>query len=88
MDIVMVVRALNSNSYTYPTNPTVYLLPNDENEQDRLDILHELILTLMDRKLFLSPINNPGRALDLGTGTGIWAIDFGKDKTESDLLSI
>lgn len=33
----------------------------------------------MDRKLFLAPIgDSPQRAIDLGTGTGIWAIDFGK----------
>jgi ubiquinone/menaquinone biosynthesis C-methylase UbiE len=57
-----------------------YLLPNDENEKDRLDIMHELMLTMMNRKLFLAPISlSPGRVLDLGTGTGLWAIDFGED---------
>jgi len=31
----------------------------------------------MDGKLFLAPIgDNPQRVLDVGTGTGIWAIDF------------
>lgn len=56
-----------------------YLIPNDEEEKDRLDIIHELMLTLLDRKLFLAPVSDtPARVLDLGTGTGIWAIDFGK----------
>ncbi|KAL1966607.1 hypothetical protein VTN77DRAFT_4018 [Rasamsonia byssochlamydoides] len=55
-----------------------YLLPNDEEESDRLDMIHEMMLTLMDRKLFLAPIGeSPHRVIDLGTGTGIWAIDFG-----------
>ncbi|GAE00281.1 methyltransferase, putative [Paecilomyces variotii No. 5] len=53
-----------------------YLLPNDEQEQDRLDMMHEMILTLMDRKLYLAPIATPSYTLDLGTGTGLWAIDF------------
>lgn len=54
-------------------------MPNDEDESDRLDMLHEMTLTMMDRKLLLAPIGNaPLRAVDLGTGTGIWAIDFGK----------
>lgn len=54
-------------------------MPNDDEEKDRLDILHEMFLTMMDRKLFLAPISNPlTRVLDLGTGTGLWAIDFGK----------
>jgi len=26
--------------------------------------------------LYRAPINEPGRVLDIGTGTGIWAIDF------------
>lgn len=33
-------------------------MPNDEDEKDRLDILHELTLTLADHKLFLAPIGN------------------------------
>lgn len=54
-------------------------MPNDESEKDRLDIMHELMLTMMDRNLFLAPISSsPNRVLDLGTGTGVWAIDFGK----------
>lgn len=56
-----------------------YLLPNDEEESDRLDMAHELNLKMMERKLFLAPIGpSPQRVLDIATGTGIWAIDFGK----------
>jgi len=40
-------------------------------------MLHELSLVLMHRKLYLAPIKNPQRVIDLATGTGIWAIDFG-----------
>lgn len=54
-----------------------YLLPNDDSEADRLDMVHEMVLTMMHRKLFLAPIKSPQRAIDLGTGTGIWTIDFG-----------
>jgi len=45
-------------------------------------MLHEMFLTLLDRKLYLAPIGeSPRRVLDLGTGTGIWAIDFGKGQS-------
>lgn len=57
--------------------PLAYLLPNDESESDRLDMLHELCLQLLHRRLYLAPIKNPERVIDLATGTGIWAIDFG-----------
>jgi SAM-dependent methyltransferase len=54
-----------------------YLLPNDEAEQDRLDFHHHLWRLMIGGKLFRAPIgSNPQRVLDLGTGTGIWSIDF------------
>ncbi|KAJ9273733.1 hypothetical protein DTO212C5_12 [Paecilomyces variotii] len=54
-----------------------YQLPNDEDEKERLDIMHEMMLTMLDRKLFLAPIGDSAdKVLDLGTGTGVWAIDF------------
>lgn len=40
-------------------------------------MVHEMVLTMMNRELFLAPIKNPQRVIDLGTGTGIWAMDFG-----------
>jgi len=57
-----------------------YELPNDEREQDRLDLQHHLFLLTLSGDLYNAPIKNlPGgvhNALDIGTGTGIWAIDF------------
>jgi ubiquinone/menaquinone biosynthesis C-methylase UbiE len=48
-------------------------------EADRLDLMHEMALVIMNRKLFIAPLgDSPQRVLDLGTGTGIWAMDFGK----------
>ena len=32
-------------------------------------------------KIHLSPLKNPGRVLDIGTGTGIWAIEFGRQRS-------
>ncbi|KAL1980698.1 hypothetical protein VTN96DRAFT_3615 [Rasamsonia emersonii] len=49
----------------------------DDDECDRLDMLHELFLVMTEEKLFLAPIGpSPQRVLDLCTGTGIWASDF------------
>jgi ubiquinone/menaquinone biosynthesis C-methylase UbiE len=34
-----------------------------------------MLTMLLDDKLFLAPISrNPGKVLDVGTGTGIWAM--------------
>ncbi|PMD34320.1 S-adenosyl-L-methionine-dependent methyltransferase [Hyaloscypha variabilis F] len=54
-----------------------YLMPNDEIEQDRLDMQHHVWCIALHDQLFLAPITpNPQNVLDMGTGTGIWAIDF------------
>lgn len=48
-----------------------YIMPNDEMEQDRLDIMHNMLMRLLDGKHFLSPIPEEKlkRVLDVGTGT-------------------
>ncbi|KAI5845348.1 S-adenosyl-L-methionine-dependent methyltransferase [Tricharina praecox] len=51
------------------------LLPTDETEQDRLDLHHEIFLEILAGELHKAPLNNPQRILDVGTGTGIWAVD-------------
>jgi ubiquinone/menaquinone biosynthesis C-methylase UbiE len=58
---------------------TEYGLPIDEEELDRIDMSHAKYVMLMEKKLFLAPISkNPQTILDLGTGTGIWAISVRK----------
>ncbi|KAL1989718.1 hypothetical protein VTN49DRAFT_6915 [Thermomyces lanuginosus] len=63
-----------------------YLLPNDEPESDRLDMVHEMCLVMLHRKLYLAPIKKPQRVIDLGTGTGIWAIDFADQHPQAEVI--
>lgn len=48
----------------------LFFQPNDENEQDRMDLGHHIYLLITGGRLYLAPIINPQRVLDLGTGTG------------------
>ncbi|KAK1546343.1 methyltransferase domain-containing protein [Colletotrichum paranaense] len=52
-----------------------YLMPNDEPEQEREDMKHAMCVNVMDGKLHCAPLENPQKIIDIGTGTGIWAID-------------
>jgi SAM-dependent methyltransferase len=52
-----------------------YLYPNDADERDRMNLLLDCIKRLHAGKLFLAPVKNPEKILDIGTGTGMWAID-------------
>jgi len=39
---------------------------------------HELFKFALDGKLNLAPVSSPELVLDIGTGTGIWAIEYGE----------
>ncbi|KAM0414564.1 hypothetical protein ACHAPT_013598 [Fusarium lateritium] len=42
-----------------------------------MDLVHHISRLLLGGNLFMAPIpDDPQRVLDLGTGTGIWAMDF------------
>ncbi|KAK0654566.1 S-adenosyl-L-methionine-dependent methyltransferase [Cercophora samala] len=58
-----------------------YSFPNDEREQERLDLVHHVFYRIIGDRLFLAPIDpNDGlRILDIGTGTGLWAIHLGEE---------
>lgn len=52
-------------------------MPIDQQEQHRNDIQHAKFTLLLDNKLHLAPItHSPQNILDLGTGTGTWAIEM------------
>jgi hypothetical protein len=51
-----------------------YWGPNDELAKEILDFAHHMYLLTLDQKLHLAPVHHPQEILDVGTGTGIWAI--------------
>ncbi|GME63079.1 Methyltransferase type 11 [Neofusicoccum parvum] len=63
-----------------------YRFPNDEAEQDRLDMFHEICKLLAGDALALAPFRKDGSILDLGTGTGIWAIEAGDAWPDATVL--
>jgi len=63
-----------------------YALPNDEVEQERLDIAHHWWLLLGRGDLYKAPLENPKRALDVGTGTGVWAVEFADEHHDCEVI--
>ena len=69
-------RGIEENGRTYTWYGNNWQgLPIDAREQDRNDLQHSKLYLLMGERFFLAPIiDTPQRILDLGTGSGVWAI--------------
>lgn len=65
-----------------------YNFPNDDSEQDREDMKHAMMVNLC-QTLHFAPIGpNPQNILDMGTGTGIWAIEIGDQYPGANILGV
>ncbi|KAK2017586.1 S-adenosyl-L-methionine-dependent methyltransferase [Colletotrichum eremochloae] len=79
-------RELHGRSFTQKTD---YWGPNDEQANDALDFNHHWVTALLDAQLFLAPIEGGiQNVLDIGTGTGIWAIDFADNFPSAEVIGI
>ncbi|KAK0750830.1 S-adenosyl-L-methionine-dependent methyltransferase [Schizothecium vesticola] len=87
-------RKLHGRTYhNFDGGEREYWAPNDAKQNEQLDINHHILSLALEDKLFLAPLTNPQEVLDIGTGTGIWAMDFadafpGASVTGTDLSPI
>ncbi|KAH7140352.1 S-adenosyl-L-methionine-dependent methyltransferase [Dactylonectria estremocensis] len=85
-----ILRYRQENGRTYHAyKDGVYVLPNDEIENERLDLQHHLFLLTFDEKLHAAPLTKPlHRVFDAGCGTGIWAIEFADEHPECQVTGV
>jgi SAM-dependent methyltransferase len=73
--------------YHAPREDTEYHLPNDDTELNRLDLQHHLFRMTLKGSLHKAPLPRDIHAvLDIGTGTGIWAIDFAEENPTASVI--
>ncbi|KAF4456666.1 hypothetical protein F53441_1222 [Fusarium austroafricanum] len=85
-----ILRYREENGRTYHAyKDGAYVLPNDEIENERLDLQHHLFLLTFDERLHTAPLPKPlNRVFDAGCGTGIWAIEFADEHPECEVTGV
>ncbi|KAI5242737.1 hypothetical protein E4T42_07608 [Aureobasidium subglaciale] len=64
-----------------------YLLPNDDTELDREDMKHHMWTLVLEGCLHLAPIgDHPMKILDVGTGSGIWAMQAADQYPSAEVI--
>ncbi|KAF5873055.1 putative tam domain methyltransferase protein [Botrytis fragariae] len=81
-----VVDFPEENGRTYHGyRPGTYHFPNDVNEQDRLEAQFDMLKCAFSGRNFFAPLSDPRCILDIGTGTGQWAIQMGDTFPEAEV---
>lgn len=79
-DVSVLTQSVRSSVYDYKFEngrryhafkEGIYFLPNDEPEQERMDIQARAMMLASGQLLHHAPIKDPQRIIDLGTGTGL-----------------
>ncbi|KIL94198.1 methyltransferase [Fusarium avenaceum] len=74
---ILSYRTIQGRTFHSERGNAHYWASNDEQQNESMDIVHHFLCLLLEDKLYLSPLKDDiQKALDIGTGTGIWAIDF------------
>ncbi|KAK3353769.1 S-adenosyl-L-methionine-dependent methyltransferase [Lasiosphaeria hispida] len=76
-DSILEYRTIHGRTYHSDIGKAEAWHPNDPQQTESMDIHHHLCTLAQGGDLFLAPVpNDVQKVVDIGTGTGIWAIDF------------
>jgi SAM-dependent methyltransferase len=80
-------RAAYSESERQYVEDAPYLLPKDLGEANRLDFQHYMLRYAL-RGNYAAPLENPREILDVGSGTGRWAMDMAQQFPNAEVVGM
>ncbi|KAI0440296.1 S-adenosyl-L-methionine-dependent methyltransferase [Xylaria telfairii] len=84
---ILEYRTIHGRTYHSLQGTADHWAPNDDAHLESMDCVHHCLTLLLDNKLYLAPIaEGPIKVLDVGCGTGIWAIDFADGHPEAEVI--
>ncbi|TPX08636.1 uncharacterized protein E0L32_009825 [Thyridium curvatum] len=87
---ILEYRTVNGRTYHSDRGSHQYWGANDDRQNETLDIhgeRHHVFTLAQDGKLCYAPLKpDIQKAVDIGTGTGIWAIDFGDEYPNCEVI--
>ncbi|KAK2775225.1 UMTA methyltransferase [Colletotrichum kahawae] len=72
----------------YAVDNGAYFAPIDEDEIERLQMMHYLFSIVFENSLIFPPITRPRRILECGFGTGDWAIEVAQQHPSCEVVGI
>ncbi|KAK1756615.1 S-adenosyl-L-methionine-dependent methyltransferase [Echria macrotheca] len=84
---ILEYRTIHGRTYHSAQGDAEYWGANDDAQNEALDIIHHVLTLTLDGKLCKAPISDEvQKVLDVGTGTGLWAIDFGDKYPSAEVI--
>ncbi|KAF6813868.1 methyltransferase domain-containing protein [Colletotrichum plurivorum] len=85
---ILEYRKIHGRTFHGEVGNAQYWGSNDEQQNECWDINHHLLTLSAGDRLHLAPLDKSKltKALDIGTGTGIWAIDFADENPECEVI--
>ncbi|KAG8666730.1 hypothetical protein FPOAC1_011545 [Fusarium poae] len=84
---ILEYRRIHGRTYHSDKYRSEHVFPNDEQQMECVDLSHHYLLLLLEGKLFLAPIKDGiQNVLDVGTGSGIWSMDFGDQYPGAEVI--
>ncbi|SPO04389.1 related to TAM domain methyltransferase [Cephalotrichum gorgonifer] len=85
---ILEYRKIHGRTYHSEIGNASYWASNDDQQNESMDINHHVQTLVIGGKFFLAPLDTDKihKVLDIGTGTGSWALDFADEYPNIEVI--